>query len=95
MQMPEPKAEIEPRRLSRILTAVPTMRFFFHLRANGEVFEDTDGVELSNFDSVKNKCSTIMRDALAEEGRLAELAGVELCVVDEQGRTVLIVTPST
>jgi len=66
--------------------------YFFHIRDNGVMLEDPDGIELADLDAARDKCKKLIRTVLQEEGMTEEFsANREFQVIDELGRTVLVV----
>lgn len=66
--------------------------YFFHIRDNGVMLEDPDGVELADLEAARDKCRKLIRTVLQEEGMTAEFsANREFQIDDEDGRTVLVV----
>jgi hypothetical protein len=66
-------------------------RYFFHVRVDGKLLEDSEGLELPSLESARDECSKAIRDVLAEEKWPEALADSEFHIVDELGRTVLVV----
>ncbi len=67
-------------------------RYFFHVRDDGKLVEDLEGVELPDIPELKDWLLTAAREVLSEEEWLPERTeGRSFEVVDENGETVLIV----
>ena len=66
--------------------------YYFHVRENGALLRDTDGLELPDFDAVCNELKRLIISVLQEEQMTEEFsANREFQVDDEHGRTVLVV----
>jgi hypothetical protein len=66
--------------------------YYFHVRDNGSLLRDPDGIELPDLDAARDECRKLIVSVLREEQRDDELlTGREFQVEDELGRTVLIV----
>ena len=63
--------------------------YYFHIRENGELIKDQDGIELPNIDAVHDEVRNSIIAVLKDE-RPGELsADREFQVEDQDGRTVL------
>jgi hypothetical protein len=78
-----------PCRDARQIGSMPL--YFFHVRTNGELIEDTDGVELSDAKSIRDGCLQALGEITAEEEWDAIPAGSEFIIVDELGKTIAVV----
>jgi len=66
--------------------------YYFHVLDRGELIEDPDGLELCDLAAAREECSRIVQGILGEEGwRGGLVADRRFQIVDELGRTVLIV----
>jgi hypothetical protein len=67
-------------------------RYFFHIRDHGRMIEDEEGIDLPDMETAKDECQRAIRAVLDDdEWRENVSPNAELHVVDELGRTVLIV----
>ena len=63
----------------------PMARYFFHIRAGGELIEDPDGIELPDISNALDQCRRLVQEALAEDEAWAELsADSQVEIVDER-----------
>ena len=66
--------------------------YYFHVRENGALLRDPDGLELPDLDAIRSELSKLIMSVLQEEQITEEFsANREFQVQDERGRTVLIV----
>ena len=66
--------------------------YYFHIRDNGVLLRDPDGLELPDLDAARAECKRLILSVLREEPISEELsANREFEVVDETGRTVLLI----
>jgi hypothetical protein len=67
-------------------------RFYFHIRADGKIVEDPEGLEIAGLGQALDACRDIVRDVLREEKWRDEMPpDGELVIEDELGKTVLVV----
>lgn len=67
-------------------------RYFFHIRDNGTLVEDPDGIELPDMADVQDECRRLILSVLQEEEPTEDfLANREFLVADELGRAILTV----
>ena len=68
-------------------------RYYFHVRDRGTVIlPDSEGVELAGPDLPPGECRKLVESVLSEEGWRDQLSeDRELQVVDDSGRTVLVI----
>ena len=67
-------------------------RFYFHIRADGRIIEDLEGLEVAGLDQALDACRNIVRDVLREDEWRDEVPpDGELVIEDELGKTVLVV----
>jgi hypothetical protein len=67
-------------------------RYFFHLRDQGEIVRDRDGLNLRDPHSAREVCRRMVREVLFEQDWVDELfTNPQFEIVDERGRTILIV----
>jgi hypothetical protein len=65
--------------------------YYFHIRENGELIKDPDGIELPDIDAVQDEVTNSIIAVLEDEQRDELLADREFQVEDQDGRTVLTV----
>ena len=66
--------------------------YYFHIRENGTLIRDPDGLELPDLDAVRGECRSLILSVLREEQvDEARSADRQFQVEDESGRTVLLV----
>lgn len=66
--------------------------YYFHVRDNGILIRDPDGLDLPDFDAVRAECKRLILSVLREEQISEEFsANREFEVVDDTGRIVLLV----
>jgi Domain of unknown function (DUF6894) len=76
----------------RIGENTPMPCYYFHIRDDGVLLEDPDGIELPNLDAAREECRKLILSVLQEEGMTQEFSAKrEFQVVDESGETVLVV----
>ncbi|MCT8971050.1 DUF6894 family protein [Microbaculum marinisediminis] len=67
-------------------------RYFFHIRDDGLLVTDVEGVELPDIPDLEERLLKVAREVLAEEEWKAELTdGRSFEIVNEEGRTILVV----
>ncbi|WP_436640350.1 DUF6894 family protein [Microbaculum sp. FT89] len=67
-------------------------RYFFHIRDDGLLVTDVEGVELPDIPDLEERLLRVAREVLAEDEWKAELTdGRSFEIVNEEGRTILIV----
>lgn len=68
-------------------------RFYFHVRDEGRLLEDTEGEELENLAAVRIQAAESAREILSEAALSGEALNLnrQIEVTDEQGKTVLTV----
>jgi hypothetical protein len=67
-------------------------RYFFHIRDRGRMIADEEGIDLPDMETEKDECQKAIRSVLEDDEWRKDLSpNAELHVVDELGRTVLIV----
>jgi Domain of unknown function (DUF6894) len=67
-------------------------RYFFHVRVNGELIMDSDGLELSDSYRARDECSRAVRQLIDEdEGSELTPPEFEFYVVDDAGRIVAVI----
>jgi hypothetical protein len=67
-------------------------RFFFHIRAAGEIAEDTDGAELPDIAAANDEAVLAARELLADMLRRGEVVdGQEFVICDELGHEIATV----
>ena len=70
----------------------PMPTYYFHIRDNGDLIKDPDGLELPDVDAVRAECKRIIASVLQEEQMDDQRsANREFQVEDEAGRTVFVV----
>jgi hypothetical protein len=65
-------------------------KYFFHVRIDGALIEDADGLELPDADSIRNRCAEAINEIVAEE-KWRGATDCEFQIVDELGRTIAVV----
>jgi hypothetical protein len=66
--------------------------YYFHIRDNGVLLKDPDGLELPDLDAARVECKRLILSVLQEEQMDEQLsANREFQIEDETGRTVLVV----
>jgi hypothetical protein len=66
-------------------------RYFFHVRAGGDLIRDADGLELPGPEYVNEQSLKALTNLIAEEDARSDVpANFEFQVVDELGKIVLI-----
>jgi hypothetical protein len=66
--------------------------YYFHIRDNGTLIRDPDGLELPDLDAARVECKKLILSVLREELIDEQLSANRLFQVeDEIGRTVLVV----
>jgi hypothetical protein len=66
--------------------------YYFHIRDNGDLLEDPEGIELPTLDAASVECKELIVSVLREEQAAEEsLAGREFQIEDATGRVVLVV----
>lgn len=66
-------------------------RYFFHVRANGTIVRDSQGVHLPNADCVTAECLRSVTNAIAsEESQEETLEDFEFQVESEAGEIILV-----
>jgi len=74
----------------RAAAMMPT--YYFHIRENGTLIRDPDGLELPDLDAARVECKILILSVLREEQIDEEFsANRQFQVEDETGRTVLLV----
>lgn len=73
----------------------PMARYYFHVQTNGVLLRDPDGIDVAGLDAARDQCRAFIQSVLEEE-ELTEAfsAGRKFQIVDERGRSVLIVPSS-
>lgn len=67
-------------------------RYYFHIRDGNELIRDDGGLELPGTQDTLEACIICMREVLEEEEWRYEISeGLHFDVVDDSGRSVLIV----
>ncbi len=67
-------------------------RYFFHIRDDGLVIKDVEGIELPDIPDMKARLLRAAKEVLSEEEWKAERTdGRSFEIVDEEGRTLLVV----
>ena len=66
--------------------------YYFHIRDNGVLLRDPDGLELPDLDAARAECKRLILSVLKEE-QIDEQFSVnrQFQIEDETGRTILIV----
>jgi hypothetical protein len=80
-------------KLKRNASAVAMMpAYYFHIRDNGVLLRDPDGLELPDLEAARGECQRLILSVLQEEQIEEQLsANREFQIEDETGRTVLLV----
>ena len=66
--------------------------YYFHIRDNGTLIRDPDGLELPDLDAVRAECRRVVVSVLQEEKMDDQRSGNrEFQIEDETGRIVLVV----